>query len=395
VNGGKLKLTKEEWEMLAGEQGNAAKKSMEILVALGEIFGAEKMVPVKSVQVSGVSYANLGDAGLEFLAEMAKDGKVRVLTTLNPAGMDLENWKALGIPEDFAKKQKMVIDAFAKMGIITTCTCTPYFVGNRPKKGDHISWGESSAVTFANSVLGAYTSKEGGPSALAAAITGRTPLYGLHLDKNRQAQVAAKLKTELRDETDFGALGYLIGKKIGNKIPLIKGVKKATEDQLKSLSASIVTYGAPAIFHIEGITPNKTAEPKEKIEFGAADIEQAKKEMNDSGDADFILLGCPHCSLEEIRAIAGMLTGKKVVKEFWVCVARPVKKEAEKLGYVKTIEGAGAKFACDTCHVVAPLKGRFKCVMTNSAKGCFYGRGSNAFKMQLRTMRECIEEAMK
>jgi len=148
---------------------------MEILSALGDIFGAEKLIDVKSVQIAGVSYHNLQEAGLEFLEEMAKDGKVRVFTTLNPAGMDLQDWKKLGISPDFAEKQLKVIEAFAKMGVKTTCTCTPYLIGNRPNLGDHVSWSESSAVAFANSVLGAYTNREGGPSALASALTGKTP----------------------------------------------------------------------------------------------------------------------------------------------------------------------------------------------------------------------------
>jgi predicted aconitase len=388
-----MKLTQEEQEMLEGKQGKATKKAMEILVALGEIFGAKRLVPVTSVQVSGVSYANLGEAGLEYLEEIAKDGRVKVYTTLNPAGMDTENWKALGISPEFAEKQKKVIEAFAKMGIQTTCTCTPYFVGNRPKKGDHISWGESSAVTFANSVLGAKTNREGGPSALAAALTGRTPEYNLHLDENRQAQVLVEVKTEMKDETYFGALGYLIGKMLGDKIPLVTGIKEASEDQLKALAAALPSYGGASLFHIEGITPNETTRPSEKTEFGEQDFEQAKKEMFDECEVDFVLLGCPHCSLEELEKIAGLLKGKKVKKEFWVAVARPIKKEAEGKGFVKTIEEAGAKFACDTCHVVAPLKGRFKCVATNSAKGVFYGRGKNDFKMKLMTLEECIEEA--
>ncbi len=388
-----MKLTQKEQEMFEGKHGIATKKSMEILVALGEIFGAERLVPVTSVQVSGVSYANLGDAGLEYLEEMAKDGKVKVYTTLNPAGMDTENWQALGISPEFAEKQKKVIEAFAKMGIHTTCTCTPYYIGNRPKKGENISWGESSAVTFANSVLGAKTNKEGGPSALAAALTGRTPEYGLHLDENRQAQVLVEVNAEMKDETDFGALGYLIGKRIGNKIPLIIGIKETTEDRLKALSASLPSWGGTAIFHIKGITPNETTEPSERIELKQEDFEKAKQEMNDECEVDFVLLGCPHCSMDELERISKLLKGKKVKKEFWVAVARPVKKQAEKKGYVKTIEEAGAKFACDTCHVVAPLKGRFNCVMTNSAKGVFYGRGKNNFKMQLNTLEGCVEEA--
>ena len=166
-------LTQEEEKILEGEQGNAAQKSMQILVALGEIYGAERLIPVSSVQVAGVSYHNLGEAGLEYLNELAKDGRVKVLTMLNPAGMDLENWSKLGIPEDFAEKQKRVIDAFSKMGIITSCTCTPYLIGNLPRYGEHVAWSESSAVTFANSVIGARTNKEGGPSALASAIIGK------------------------------------------------------------------------------------------------------------------------------------------------------------------------------------------------------------------------------
>jgi predicted aconitase len=146
-------LTKEEKRMLDGEEGYAVKKSMEILVALGDIYGAEKLISVGSVQVAGVSYHNLGDAGLEFLNELARDGKVKVLTTLNPAGMDLEDWKKLGISEEFAEKQNLVIDAFRKMGIIISCTCTPYLIGSLPTYGEHIAWSESSAVTFANSVI--------------------------------------------------------------------------------------------------------------------------------------------------------------------------------------------------------------------------------------------------
>ena len=178
-------LTKNEEKMLDGEEGYAVKKSMEILVALGNIYGADRLVEIGSVQVAGVSYHNLGDAGLEFLNELAEDGKVKVLTTLNPAGMDLEDWRNLGIDPEFARKQNLVIEAFSKMGIVISCTCTPYLIGNLPRYGEHIAWSESSAVTFANSVIGAKTNREGGPSALAAAFVGKTPCYGLHLDQNR------------------------------------------------------------------------------------------------------------------------------------------------------------------------------------------------------------------
>ncbi|MFH1225132.1 MAG: aconitase X catalytic domain-containing protein [Candidatus Diapherotrites archaeon] len=393
-----MQLTKEEQEMLAGKHGNAAKKSMEILVALGEIFGAERMVPVASVQVAGVSYDNLGDAGLEFLDEMAKDGMVRVLTTLNPAGMDLENWEALGIPPEFAKKQKLVIDAFRKMGIVTTCTCTPYLIGNLPRFGEHIAWSESSAVCFANSVLGARTNREGGPSAIAAAIAGRTPEFGLHLDENRQAQVKVTVETELNGETDFGALGHVIGNKIKNKIPLIIGVKNASIEELKSLSASIATYGGTAMFHMERVTPDKTKTPGESFAVSRKDIDEAKAKMNTASPseaADIISIGCPHASIKEIAKLAELLEGKKVKagKEFWVCTARPTKKIADTMGYTEKIERAGAKFACDTCMVVAPIKGRFKCIATNSAKSAYYCSGKHGFKVKMRDLDACVKEA--
>src|SRR3972149_2099392 len=182
-----LNLTVEEQSMLAGEQGKAVQKAMQILVALGNIYGAENLIPVSSVQIAGVSYDNLGETGLQWLSEMAENGgQTRVLTTLNPAGMDRENWRALGIPTDFAEKQLLVLDAFSVMGVITTCTCTPYLVGNLPHFGESIAWAESSAVCFANSVIGARTNREGGPSALASALTGRTPAYGLHQKEYRK-----------------------------------------------------------------------------------------------------------------------------------------------------------------------------------------------------------------
>src|SRR4030066_1971334 len=181
-----MQLTIEETEKLNGVQGWATQKAMQILVAIGDIYGAERMIQVTSVQIAGVSYDNLGKAGLQFLSEMADGGgNVRVLTTLNPAGMDIENWRNLGIPPDFAEKQLIVLEAFSRMGVITTCSCTPYLTGNLPKFGEHIAWSESSAVCYANSVIGARTNREGGPSALASALTGLTPEYGFHLSENR------------------------------------------------------------------------------------------------------------------------------------------------------------------------------------------------------------------
>jgi predicted aconitase len=391
-------LTKEEQRMLDGEEGYAARKSMEILVALGDIFGAEQLIKVGSVQVAGVSYHNLGDAGLEFLNELAKDGKVKVLTTLNPAGMDLENWKQLGISEEFAAKQNLVIDAFRKMGILISCTCTPYLIGNLPRYKEHIAWSESSAVTFANSVIGAMTNREGGPSALAAAFVGKTPNYGLHLEENRVPDIHVQVNASLTKLSDWGALGYAIGKKAENKIPYITGIKDAELDELKSFCASVVTYGSKPLFYMKGITPasENCQTPKDTLTIEEKDIKDAYANINDEvTDIELVCVGCPHCSIKEIAQISDLLKNKKIVEttEFWVATSRTAKQLADKRGYTETIERAGGKFACDTCMAVAPLKGRFKSLATTSAKGCFYSRQNN-MKTKMGSLEECVEAAV-
>jgi len=391
-----LQINSEEKDMLNGKFGKAIKKSMEIITTLGEIYGAKRLVKVSSVQVAGVSYENLGEAGLEFLDEMAADGRVRVLTTLNPAGMDLENWKYLGIDSEFAKNQIRVIEAFEKMGIISTCTCTPYFIGNIPRFGEHIAWSESSAVCYANSILGARTNREGGPSALAAALTGKTAEYGLHLDKHRIPELTVVVETKISKTYEFGALGKSIGDEVGGKIVYIKGIDDASIEELKSFCASIATYGGTPMFYMEGISPESKIIkiPKEKIKITKENIEKSINELNDESEVDFISIGCPHCSIKEIAKIADLLKGKKVNKELWITVARPIKEIADRMGYSKIIKSSGAKLACDTCCVVAPIKGRFKTLCTDSAKGCYYARGKNKFNTRLNSIEKCIEEAL-
>jgi predicted aconitase len=397
-----MKLTAEEEDMLNGKHGKASQKSMEILTILGEIFDSECMVNIDSVQIAGVSYANLGEAGLEFLNKMTEDGRVRVITTLNPAGMDRQNWRALGIDEVFAKNQIRVIDAFAKMGVITSCSCTPYFIGNVPHFGQHIAWAESSAVCYANSVIGARTNREGGPSALASALTGKTPKYGYHLEGNRHGQVSIKVNAQVKGTDEFGVLGKAVGDRLiksGKKIPFITGIPSASVEELKSFCASIATYGGAALFHMEGITPefDRYQKPSGNLsEINQEDLRKARHELVDNDvQVDFVSIGCPHASISEIEQIASLLKGKKVKKEFWITTARPIKRMADETGYSKIIEDAGAKFAADTCCVVAPIKGRFKGMMVDSAKACYYGRATNRFKVRIGTVEECVEEATK
>jgi hypothetical protein len=392
-----LELTSEEKMMLDGKHGKATRKAMEIITTLGEIYGAKRLIPVSSVQIAGVSYHNLGEAGLEYLEEMAEDGRTKVLTTLNPAGMDLEEWKKHGISEDFAKNQQRVVDIFEKMGVVTTCTCTPYLIGNLPHYGEHIAWAESSAVCFSNSVIGALTNREGGPSALASSLTGRTAEYGLHLQENRIAEVKYEVQSKLTKPYDFGLLGYVIGERTGKTIPYITGISKATTEDLKSFSASVATYGGVALFHMEGITPNRTTIPTKTELVTEDDLNRVRIQLDDKEvDIDFISIGCPHASIKEIGRIAEMLDGKKVAdgKTVWITTAKPTKDIAMKMGYYDKIEKAGAFLVADACCAVAPLKGKFKGLMTDSAKACFYARGKNNFKTEIRTVEECIQEAI-
>ncbi|MGZ4850525.1 MAG: aconitase X [Candidatus Bathyarchaeia archaeon] len=393
-----MQLTNQEQKMLYGSEGYAIRKSMEILTALGDIYGAKSLIKVGSVQVAGVSYHNLGDAGLEFLNELAKDGRVKVLTTLNPAGMDLENWQQLGISPEFAEKQNLVIEAFKRMGILISCTCTPYLIGNLPLYGEHVAWSESSAVTFANSVLGAKTNREGGPSALAAAFVGKTPCYGLHLDENRVPDVHVQVNAEITKLSDWGALGYAIGKKAENKISFITGIKSVDLDEIKSFCASVVTYGAKPLFYMKGVTPGAELkkQPKETVTIEQSDIKNAYDNINDEvNEIELVCVGCPHCSINEIAKVAELLYGKKVAEgtEFWIATSRTAKQLADKRGYTQIIEDAGAMFACDTCMAVAPLKGRFKSLATTSAKGCFYSR-QNLMKTKMGSIEECIQAAV-
>lgn len=397
-------LTAEQQALLDGASGPAVQKAIQILVALGKIYGAERMVPVSSVQISGVSYDNLGEAGLEFLRKMADGGgQARVLATLNPAGLDIENWEAMGIRREFAEKQARVIEAFARMGVQTTCTCTPYLIGNLPAAGDHIAWAESSAVCYANSVLGARTNREGGPSALAAALTGFTPEYGFHLDHHRKPEVTIEVRAQLDGTHHYGALGIAAGKLIENTgrkpVAYFTGAGKPGLEELKSLCASLATYGGAAMFHMQDVTPegHQFEPPSDRWVIDQEQIDRAVSELQEaeSAEIDFVSLGCPHLSIDEIRHLAGLLKGRRVKKTFWVTTSRPVKQMADELGYSEAITDAGAVFAVDTCCVVAPIAGRFRALATDSAKACYYAASKNRFKTRFLPFEQVVEEALR
>ena len=378
-----MHLTREEEKMYQGEFGPAIQKSMEILVALGDIYRADGMVEIVSAQISGVSYKTIGEAGLEYLEDLASEGaQVKVPSTLNPAGVDLDNWEKLGFPEEFAKKQQLIVEAYREMGISTTCTCTPYLVGNVPTLGSHVAWSESSAVCYANSVLGARTNREGGPGALSAAICGITPNYGYHLEEGRIPNLLVEVETPLKG-SDYGALGYLVGKTVGNGIPYFKlksrKQEKTSVNNLKALGAALASSGAVALYHVEKITPeyqtvNVNLGELEKISITSVDIAETRDQLSMYKDKpDLVCLGCPHASLEEIQEVAKILKGKTLANELWVCTSISVKAASDRMGYTKIIEKAGGQVVCDTCMVVAPIEEMdFKVIGVDSAKAANY-----------------------
>jgi predicted aconitase len=375
-----MHLTREEEQMYQGEEGTAVEKCMEILVALGDIYGAEKLVPITSAQISGVSYKTIGDAGLEFLKELSKDAQVRVPSTLNPAGVDLEIWRELGFSEEFTMKQMAIVDTYQKMGVSTTCTCTPYLVGNVPTFGSHIAWSESSAVCYANSVLGARTNREGGPGALSAAICGRTADYGYHLDDGRRPNLLVELDTIVKG-SDFGAVGYIVGNHIGGGIPYFKFKSSPSTDELKWLGAALASSGAVALYHVENTTPESNwakeiilKDKIEKLSITRTDISETRANLSTTNEKpDLICVGCPHASLEEIRKVAGTVEGLKLQNMLWVCTSISVKAASDRMGYTEIIEKAGGKMVCDTCMVVAPIEELdYKVVGVDSAKAANY-----------------------
>jgi predicted aconitase len=404
-----MNLTSEEQAMLAGETGPGVQKAMEIVTALGRIYGAQRLVPVTSVQVAGVSYKNLGDAGLEFLAEWADQGaRVRVPTTLNPAGMDLVRWEALGFDPAFARRQQAVIAAFARMGVTPTCTCTPYLIGNRPRLGDHVAWAESSAVSFANSVLGARTNREGGPSALAAAITGLTAAYGLHLDQHRRATLRVEVRCPPRSTADFGALGYLVGQAARNRVPYFQKMQVSDLDQLKALGAAMAASGAVALYHVEGVTPEAAAGADllapdaerlvvDDLSPGYAALSQfpISNTASPIANIDLVWIGCPHASLSEIQQVAQLLNGRYVRSALWITAARDVRQQAAERELVEAIEACGGQVVADTCVVVAPVRELgFRTMATPSGKGAYYGPSHAGLAVYYGSLAQCIDAAV-
>ena len=389
-----MHLTAEDERIYDGEQGWAYQTAMKILVKLGDLFEADKLIPIQSAHIAGVSYKTLGDAPIEFLEALAETGaRSKMASTANPSGLDYEGLMGAAVSGNIREKQAKIIELYERMGIKSVLTCTPYYI-SKPKKGSHIAWAESSAVIYANSVLGSWTNREGGPSALASALIGKTPDYGLHKPENRKPNIKVKVEPELRNEAEFGALGINLGKNLLDKVPLIEGLRSPRETDLKQLGAALASSGMTSIFYPCSHCP-KGAEKLETVTVDRKNLKNAFEGLSTgSENPDMVFIGCPHCSLSEVKRVAEMLKGKKVKKNvrFWVCASRHVKAKAT--NHARTIEAASGKVVSDLCAVVTWLRELgVDTLMTNSAKTAYYAPTLNKVNVRFATLKQCIETA--
>ncbi|MDF0591752.1 aconitase X catalytic domain-containing protein [Candidatus Methanocrinis natronophilus] len=383
-----MHLSREEERAYQGELGDGLRRAMEILVALGDIYGADRLIPVRSVQVAGVSFKTIGEAGLEWISDLR--GSVVVPTVLNPAGMDLTRWREMGIDERFAEKQLEIVEAYRRLGVSLDCTCTPYQI--RPdlaRRGDHLAWSESSAVSFANSVIGAKTNREGGPSALAAALVGKTPRYGYHLEEKRIPTHRITVDSDL-EASDYGILGYIVGREVGDGVPWFIFRKRPDIDELKTLGAAMAASGSVALYYFDEDAPS-APKGSDEILVSDKDLQEVREGFAPDDEVEVIAIGCPHSSERELAEVARLLEGKKVERELWICTARAIAERRADL--VAKIERSGARVFCDTCMVVSPAGDRYRKMMVNSGKALAYVPTLCKMKAAYGSVEECVGRA--
>ena len=383
-------LTRYEEDMLNGVYGDGLRRAMKIIVGLGKIENAPRLIDVKSAHISGASYSNIGDEGLEFLEDLASlNVKVKVLTTLNPCGIDLIKWRLMGVDDEYYSKQVKVIKAYEALGVKATCTCTPYLYDNIPMKGDHIAWAESSAVIYVNTFIKAYTNKESGISALASALTGKTAYYGLHNDRKRKPEIAVKANFKVKGALEFGVLGYFTGRVSGVRIPLILGAYPKTISEKKQFSAGLSASGSVGMALFRGRGSMET------VDFDRDVFKSIIDDLSIKNDFSILFLGCPHLCLEEIEEIARMVKGRKIVRgrEGWICTSRSVYIQAFNNGLIKVIEDAGLKVFVDTCLIVSPVRPK-QVIGTNAIKTVHYIRSLHNANVKIAESIALLKEVL-
>ncbi len=406
-----VNLSPADLEMLHGERGAGPKMAMSILVRMADVYGAVNLMDISAAHIDSSIY--MGIATMEYAERLAGLGaQVIVPSTLNVSGVDEHGWTEWAVPADIAENARRQMVAYERMGCIPTWTCAPYQTEHRPVFGQQIAAGESNAICFFNSVIGARTERYPDLLDICAAITGRVPETGLHLAENRGGTVHLRLvdiPTALQDDDSFyPVLGHLIGGIEPDGIPVISGINvEVTDDRHKAVCAGAASSGAVALYHMVGLTPEaSTLEeaflgfvPDSAIDIGMEDIREAYRHLSTaSGDKlDMVVLGSPHFSIAEFRKLAPLLHGHTRHRnvEFLVTCSRAVRLLAGELGLLHALEAFGGRITVDTCPLASPmLPERIKCLMTNSAKYAYYSPGLLNTEVTYARLEDCVRSAI-
>ena len=383
-----MELTTEEEAALKGEKGETLELAYRILVATGEAINADRLIPINWAHLSGVNYNTIGDAGEEFLSKISSDAKVAVKTTLNPMGFDITKVSNYNLEQNFIEKQQSIRESYEKMGVTPSFSCIPYEIYDLPDKGTQVSFAESNAAIYANSIGHLKTNKESAFSALASALTGKSPYSDLRIDDSTNLTIRMKVKQP--DELTFGLLGFFAGKVADNSVS-ISGVKELDKRSCKSLCGGMGTSGTCGKFVLG------EEETAEKVDFDEKEMQKIHDELNTSDSGDLITLGSPQLGLEELADLSSMLKNKSFKKRCMVFCPRAVQNQARKLGYTNEIERAGCEILSDCCTCLTPLidKKDVDSVTTNSIKGAYYLKNSNGVGVNLKPLSKIIEEETK
>ncbi len=381
-------LTKDEADALDGKHGDALASAYRILVAIGEATDAEQLVPIKWAHVSGVNYNTIGDAGLKFLENFSAEARTAVRTTINPMGYDRA--KPEHISEAFRQKQSGIVAAYEKMGVLPSFTCTPYEVFEIPERGSAVSFAESNAAVFSNSILGLKTNKESALSALASSVTGKAPLSDLRRERSAKPKIAIKPEFEFKSELDFGMLGYFAGRVVKESSVSFQGISHPSTIEAKALSGGMGTSGSCGMFTLGGGAA-------EKIAFGEHEAREIRDELNTAEDGDIITLGSPQFGLGELELLSRLVEGKKFAKRCMIFCSKAIHNQATRIGLAGRIEKSGAEFMCDSCTCLTPYvtKDDYDSVVANSVKGSYYLNHSNKVKVALKDIKTIAEEYTK
>ena len=407
-----MKLTTQEQDMLDGKHGDAVREALAYQLEIGRFWDAERFVPISNAHMMG-DIEVMGDAGLAFLERAcAQQARCSVPITTNARCFDFAHAESMGQDMTEAVKERKIIRLMRDMNVVTTDTCINYQTVYQPHLGEHIAWGDTGTVIYANSVFGARTNFEGGPSALAAAMTGRTPEYGFHLARHRRGTISVRVDARLEDVADWGAIGKIVGERHQNyfAVPVFHGLQRApVADELKHLGCALASYGSMAMFHMVGVTPEAPSleaafagqTPVDEMVINDADLEHVYRSYKrGDGSANLVVFSGPQLSLFEMKELSEMFADRKVHPgtQVYVTTAASVKASAEQLGYLAPLETAGVTVLEGVCFYILQNLSQMRMangwtnMISNSAK-IVNIIGAHRFNTLLRRTADCVDIA--